>query len=102
MSNALKFTKPDGTIHISATQNDSMAEISVTDTGLGINKQHLSKLFRIDKQYRRTGTANEQGTGLGLILCKEFVERNGGQIWVESEVEKGSTFTFTLPRGFLD
>lgn len=97
ISNALKFTNPGGQIGISATLHPHSATISVTDTGIGIAQEHIPKLFRIDKIYRRKGTAREPGTGLGLILCKEFVEKNGGTIWVESDVDKGSTFRFTLP-----
>jgi signal transduction histidine kinase len=71
-------------------------EVSVSDTGIGIDAKHLPKLFQIDAKYQRKGTANEQGTGLGLILCKEFVERNGGEIQLKSDVGKGTTFTFSL------
>ena len=78
--------------------NGDNAEVSVTDTGIGISTQNQKNLFRIDKQYRRDGTANEKGTGLGLILCKEFIEKNNGVLWVESEEDKGSRFSFTVPR----
>lgn len=97
LSNAVKFSRPGGAINISAIRKDQHVEISVADSGIGIGQEHLPKLFRIDVTYKRIGTANERGTGLGLILCKEFVEKNGGIIWVESEVGKGTTFTFTLP-----
>ena len=70
----------------------------VTDTGVGISPENLERLFRIDQQVRSTGTANEKGTGLGLILCKELIDKHGGKIWVESEVGKGSIFCVTLPR----
>ncbi|GAK61277.1 response regulator receiver sensor signal transduction histidine kinase [Candidatus Vecturithrix granuli] len=98
ISNALKFTKEGGSIEVSIAHNDEFAEIAVADTGIGIKEQYIAKLFRIDEQYRRIGTANEKGTGLGLILCKEFVEKHGGRIWVESEVGKGSIFRFTLSK----
>lgn len=98
LSNAIKFTGERGIIEVTAAEQGDQIAIAVTDTGIGIGEKYLSKLFRIDEQYRRAGTANERGTGLGLILCKEFVERNGGQIWVNSEVGKGSTFTFTVPK----
>jgi signal transduction histidine kinase len=72
-------------------------EISVSDTGIGISKENLPKLFRIDQVFKKEGTAGERGTGLGLILCREFVEKNKGKILVESELGKGTTFRFTLP-----
>ena len=71
--------------------------ISVKDTGVGISKERLPKIFSIDEVCSTTGTKGEKGTGLGLLLCKEFVERHGGKIWVESELLKGSDFIFTLP-----
>lgn len=98
ISNALKFTHPGGNIEITVRQDQQYVEVSVTDSGIGIESQHLPKLFDLEAKYKRLGTAHEKGTGLGLILCKEFVERNGGQIWVQSEPDKGSTFTFTIPK----
>lgn len=98
ISNAIKFTYPDGEITICADEQEDVMVVSVSDTGIGIGAEYLPKLFRIDTMYRRKGTARESGTGLGLLLCKEFVEKNGGTIWAESEVEKGSTFRFTIPR----
>jgi PAS domain S-box-containing protein len=98
ISNALKFTKAGGTVVVSATQHEQYVEISVSDTGIGIPEKSLPKLFRIDTKYKRLGTNREPGTGLGLILCKEFVEKLGGRIWVESEEGKGTTFRFTLPK----
>jgi signal transduction histidine kinase len=76
-----------------------MMEIQVTDTGVGMNETDMSKIFRIDVSYTTKGTAMESGTGLGLILCKELVARNGGQIWAESKPGVGTTFYFTLPLG---
>jgi len=76
----------------------NIEEITVSDTGLGLSKEDAKKLFRIDVQHSTDGTAKEKGTGLGLILCKEFIERNGGKIWVESEFGIGSDFKFTLPK----
>ena len=102
ISNAIKFTNQGGTIEVSGKDDGAFMTIAVKDNGVGIGEKFLPKLFRIDEQYRRTGTANERGTGLGLILCKEFVERNGGEIRVESEVGNGSTFSFTLPKIALD
>jgi signal transduction histidine kinase len=98
ISNALKFTYPGGSITLSSQQNDKFTTVSVADTGIGIDKEHMAMLFQIDTAYKRRGTAREQGTGLGLILCKEFIEKHGGKIRVESEIGKGSTFSFTLPK----
>jgi signal transduction histidine kinase len=101
LSNAVKFTNPGGTVTVSAAQRDSDIEVRVTDTGIGIDAEGQTNLFRIDAQYRRPGTANERGTGLGLILCKEFIERHGGTIRLESEENVGTTFFFTLPSNAL-
>ena len=98
ISNALKFTMEGGSVEVSAKQDTHRVEVAVSDTGIGINDQYMAKLFRIDDQYRRIGTANEKGTGLGLILCKEFIKQHSGNIWAESEVGKGATFKFTLPK----
>jgi signal transduction histidine kinase len=97
LTNALKFTNPGGQIEISARRNDSSVEIAVSDTGVGIKEEDLPKLFRIDIRYTHAGTAGEEGTGLGLSLCKELVEKNKGTIRAESEFGKGTTFYFTLP-----
>ena len=99
-SNALKFTNDGDSVTLSATirQNDQYVEMAVSDTGIGISEEVLPKLLRIDTQHTDVGTAGEKGTGLGLILCKELVEKNGGKIWIESEVGKGTTFRFTLPK----
>jgi signal transduction histidine kinase len=97
IANALKFTHPGGTVEIRAQRNEKNVEVSITDSGIGIAQEHLSKLFRIEAKFKRLGTAREKGTGLGLILCREFVEKHDGRIWVESEVGKGSTFKFTVP-----
>lgn len=98
ITNAIKFTPNNKSINIyvnATTQN--MIEISVKDTGIGITKDNINNLFRIEKNNSTLGTNNENGTGLGLILCKEFTEIHGGKIWVESELEHGSNFIFTLP-----
>ncbi len=99
VSNAIKFTPSGGSVAVSMTQAKDAVTIAVTDTGIGIEAAYLPKLFDIGAKYRRAGTAHEKGTGLGLILCKEFVERHGGKIYVESDVNRGSTFAFTLPLG---
>lgn len=98
LSNAIKFTHPGGQIDVYAAQNDEGITISVTDTGIGLSEENSAKLFRIDDRYKQLGTAKEKGTGLGLILCKEFIEKNGGTIGVTSQPDQGSTFFFTLPR----
>jgi len=97
MTNAVKFTSEGGEIKVSAKEKDEMIQLTVSDTGMGISEENINKLFRIDTFYRTLGTDNERGTGLGLILCQEFVEKLGGKIWVESELGKGSKFKFTLP-----
>ncbi|MDO1448697.1 HAMP domain-containing sensor histidine kinase [Rhodocytophaga aerolata] len=97
LSNAIKFTNKGGSVSIVATLRDGQAEISIQDTGIGMSADDLEKLFRIDKCYTTNGTSNEIGTGLGLILCNEFIVKNKGRITVESEVNKGSVFRFVLP-----
>jgi signal transduction histidine kinase/ligand-binding sensor domain-containing protein len=97
ISNALKFTNTGGKVHCIAEINDGYANIKVTDNGVGMRSDIKDKLFRIDSNYTTYGTKNEMGTGLGLILVKEFVEKHGGKIGVESEVGRGSEFHFTLP-----
>jgi len=98
ISNALKFTNPKGTVKIETQiKGDDMLFI-VSDTGVGIKSEHLGNLFKIDNKLSRIGTAKEKGTGLGLILCAEFVILQGGKIWVESQSEVGSKFYFTIPK----
>jgi signal transduction histidine kinase len=96
-SNALKFTSAGGSITFSATQNEQSIEVSVADTGVGIAEEALPQLFRIDTHYLKPGTDGEEGTGLGLILCRELVEKNTGKIWVESKLGEGTIIRFTLP-----
>jgi signal transduction histidine kinase len=100
LSNAIKFTNPHGKITISAIPKESELEISVVDNGIGIKQDKMEKLFRIDKHISSLGTEGEEGSGLGLILCHEFVTKHGGRIWAESEPGKGSNFVFTLPIAF--
>jgi len=96
ISNAIKFTRQGGEINFSAQKSAKEILISVSDNGIGIAPERIEKLFRIDENNSTYGTNDEGGTGLGLILCKEFVENHGGRIWVESEQEKGSTFSVSL------
>jgi len=97
ISNGLKFTNPGGKIVISAEQKNTEVVVSVTDNGVGIKKENIGKLFLIEESYSTVGTRNEKGTGLGLMLCKEFIEKHEGNLWVESEEGKGSIFRFTIP-----
>lgn len=96
ISNAVKFTLPGGSIDIACQANETHVEISVADTGVGMREETLEALFRIDKRQSQPGTFEEKGTGLGLILCKEFIEKNGGSISVKSLPGEGSIFTFSL------
>jgi signal transduction histidine kinase len=97
ISNAIKFTHKNGKVEVKAIIDNKQVEISVSDSGIGMTKETMAKLFRIDANLVTRGTENEKGTGLGLFLCKEFVEKHGGKIWVESESGKGSVFKFVLP-----
>ena len=103
ISNAIKFTPEEGLVVIRSRQSDpEHVIISVSDNGIGIPKENLPKIFDLDAGYSTQGTHAEKGTGLGLILSKEFVQMNGGKIWVESEVDQGSTFSFLLPAPGID
>ncbi len=97
ISNAIKFTHPGGQIIISSQQEQNESVFTVRDTGIGIKKETMIKLFRVDESISTKGTNNEKGTGLGLVLCKEFVEKHGGRIWANSEAGKGSSFCFSVP-----
>jgi signal transduction histidine kinase len=96
VSNAVKFSNPDGQILISVNQKSDDFEVNIIDEGVGMNRESLSKLFRIDTYYSTSGTMGETGTGLGLIICKEFVEKNNGRIKATSSIGAGTTMTFTL------
>lgn len=98
VSNAIKFTKPQGVVEMSVIFDEQNATISIADSGVGIPSEKIENLFQIDEKFQRDGTAGEKGTGLGLILCKEFIEKHGGKIWVESKVSEGTTVRFTLPK----
>ncbi len=101
-SNAIKFTPTGGSITAGAENKEHYTEFYVKDTGVGISEDDIRKLFRIDISHTTIGTGQEKGTGLGLILCKEFVEKHGGQIWVESKVGEGTTFKFTIAKMSLE
>ncbi|HWS00010.1 MAG TPA: hybrid sensor histidine kinase/response regulator [Prolixibacteraceae bacterium] len=102
VSNAVKFTPRGGSVRISAgfAENDALVFV-VRDTGMGMNQVMVSNLFQVNVNTRRPGTEGEQSTGLGLLLCKEFVEKHGGELWAESEEGKGSAFYFTIPENKL-
>jgi len=98
VANAIKFTPKGGRVTISASPaHDQSVVISVNDTGIGMSQTIMDNLFRTGEKVSRLGTEDEPGSGLGLLLCKDFVEKHGGRIWAESEEGRGSTFFFTLP-----
>lgn len=97
ISNAIKYTLVHGHIHLTACEEKRAVKVEVIDDGVGMTQRTKEKLFKIDEFFSVPGTNNEQGTGLGLLFCKEFIELHGGKIWIESEPGKGSTFKFTLP-----
>lgn len=97
ISNAIKFTEPNGKVTIAASQSISDTTISVTDSGVGISPENQEKLFKLEHSYSTKGTSNETGTGLGLVVCKEFVEQNNGTITVTSSLKEGTTFYVTFP-----
>jgi len=98
ISNAVKFTPTGGTIIIQGKEDETNTTIAIKDSGIGMNKKIKENLFRLDLKTNRKGTNDEPSSGLGLILCKEFVDKHNGQIWVESEENKGSTFYFSFPK----
>ena len=97
IANAIKFSKPGGVINVEAEDKGDFYEIKVKDNGVGIKKEDQDKIFS-KAHFTSRGTENEKGSGLGLMLCKEFIETHGGKLWFESEVDKGTTFIFTIPR----
>ncbi|HOQ49674.1 MAG TPA: ATP-binding protein, partial [Candidatus Kapabacteria bacterium] len=97
LSNASKFTPRRGSIQVKAEADGDMAVVSVKDNGIGIPRDLIDKLFEIGVKTSRKGTEDEPSSGLGLILCKEFVEKNGGTLWLESTEGEGTTFYFTVP-----
>lgn len=98
LSNSIKFTHENGIILIKSETQGNMLQVNISDSGIGMAKNVIENMFRLDSKHKtKEGTAGEKGTGLGLILCKEFIEKHQGKIWVESQPGKGSTFSFTLP-----
>ncbi len=97
LSNAVKFTHKDGTVLLKAERENSFWKICIEDNGVGINEENLKKLFGLDSVISAEGTGGEKGTGLGLLVCKEFIEKSGGKIWATSIIDKGTKFYFTIP-----
>ncbi|MCF8298992.1 MAG: hypothetical protein K9J13_15695 [Saprospiraceae bacterium] len=97
ISNAIKFSYSKSEIIVSCEIMNNLVKVGIKDSGTGISKENIKRLFKIKEQYTEQGTSKETGTGLGLILCEEFINRNKGTIWVESILGKGSTFYFTIP-----
>ena len=98
LSNAIKFTKRGGSVGISSSMSADAVNVSVTDSGIGISPEALEDILGKGLVKSTSGTENEAGTGLGIMMCKEFIARNGGELSAESELGKGSSFTFSLPR----
>lgn len=96
ISNAIKFTPNHKSIDISVSKNENCWIVSVKDEGIGISPENIEKIFNTNENFTTFGTGNEKGSGMGLVLCKEFVEKHGGRIWAESDLGKGSDFKFTL------
>lgn len=101
LANAVKFVHKGGMISFDVKEQDGTVKVGVIDNGVGISEDNLEKLFRIDGKVKTAGTENEKGSGLGLIICKEFIQKNMGEIWAESIKNKGSSFYFTLPKAKL-
>jgi signal transduction histidine kinase len=97
LSNAIKFSNPNSNVSIEVSERNDQIELKIKDTGIGIKPKNIGKLFKIEEHFTRLGTEREKGTGLGLILCKNFITLHGGDIWLESEWQKGTTFHFTVP-----
>ncbi len=97
ISNAIKFTNNNGLVVVSMKKENNQIVFSVQDNGIGIAPKNITNLFAINQKNNTLGTNDETGTGLGLMLCKDFVEKHGGKIWVESDINRGSNFRFTIP-----
>ncbi len=102
ISNAVKFTHRGGTITLLSSIQEETVVFGIKDTGIGIPEEKLSQIFKASNNHTNSGTEGETGTGLGLIICKDFVERNGGEIWIESKTGEGSTFYFSLPLAIFE
>ena len=98
ISNAIKFTTQHGKIYISAKGNHKKIQVCIKDSGIGLSKSDLKNLFDIQSAGKISGSNREKGSGLGLLLCKDFIESHDGKVWVESEIGRGSKFCFTLPK----
>ena len=98
LSNAIKFSPEGSAVTVSIEEDTENAIVHITDRGCGMSPEDQQKLFRLDTHFSTFGTNNEEGSGLGLLLCQDFVQRNGGRLWFESEKGKGSTFSFSLPK----
>lgn len=99
ISNAIKFSHHKSDIIISAKEDEDNVKVCIKDKGIGISEEEIEKIFTIDSKFTKIGTAGEKGTGLGLILCKEHIERNGGKLWIESKLNEGTSIYFTLQKG---
>jgi signal transduction histidine kinase len=97
INNALKFSNKGGLVEVEIHRKDSLFEVEVRDQGIGISDENIDKIFRIDQKFKTHGTSGETGTGLGLVLCKDFVKKNGGEIWCKTKEGTGSSFYFTVP-----
>lgn len=97
ISNAMKFSHPGGQIVLSSEKKDGMVQVVVSDSGIGISKEQIEKIFELDNLKSGVGTAGEKGTGIGMTLCREMIEKNGGNIWVDSVIGEGTQVYFNLP-----
>lgn len=97
VTNAIKFSRQNGNIRVAGNRINNYYEISVSDNGVGIDGESLSRLFNFDTMFTKKGTAGEKGSGLGLLICKEMIEKHGGKIWVQSKLNEGTKFTFSMP-----
>jgi hypothetical protein len=97
LSNAIKFSFFGGQITIDIVQDNEQLIVSVRDEGVGMDADHLEKLFKLEESFTSPGTGGEKGSGLGLLICKEFIEKHHGKLWVISQLNQGSTFFFSLP-----